>query len=322
MAFVLATQHAHADDLRLALWHVALSRDGPGLLLRDLHVPDQDLLQVAEAIRRADVDVLVLTQIDFDALGTSLAALSDLVSDGHRYVLPLASNAGRPTGHDIDGDGRLGEPEDSHAYGLFPGQKASGILSRFPIDVERVENFNDLLWRDIPGTNLTDTDAAADIQRLSAGGHWIVPILIDGESSDRTLNLLIGHAGAPVFDGPEDRNGRRNLDELRLWTMILDGRLGTGLGRPWVFMANTNLDPERGEGYRRAMAEFLSAPLLSDPLAGQVSAHWDDPGPMRVSYLLPSAELLTGDAQVWPALPGQWHSLITVDIALPDLALP
>ena len=37
------------------------------------------------------------------------------------------------------------------------------------------------------------------------------------------LHLLAHHPTPPVFDGPEDRNGRRNHDEAALWTAWLDG---------------------------------------------------------------------------------------------------
>ena len=87
-------------------------------------------------------------------------------------------------------------------------------------------------------------------------------------------------------------------------------------------MANTNLDPERGEGHRDAMAGFLARRDLTDPLPGQITANWERPGPMRVSYLLPSVDLPIRAARVWPRLPDQPHRLITVDITLPDIALP
>ena len=76
-------------------------------------------------------------------------------------------------------------------------------------------------------------------------------------------------------------------------------------------------------GYDRgAMAAFLDRPWFRDPLPEQITADWDDPGPMRVSYLLPEAMLHVRDAQVWPVFSDQKHRLITVDISWPDAALP
>jgi hypothetical protein len=37
-------------------------------------------------------------------------------------------------------------------------------------------------------------------------------VLVDGE----VIHLLTAHPTPPTFDGPEDRNGLRNADEIRL----------------------------------------------------------------------------------------------------------
>ena len=310
-----------ADTLRLALWHAQVSRDGPGLLLRDLAREEPDLVAFAQAL--GDADIIVLTRFDYDAQALAATAFAELIGVGHDYVLPLKSNAGLPTGDDIDNDGRFGEPEDAQAYGRFPGQEALAVLSRFPIAHQDVRGFNDILWADLPGTHAQPEDTGLADQRLSSGGHWIVPIDIpDSNGVSQRLSLLIGHAGAPVFDGPEDRNGRRNLDELRLWDQILDGEHGPAPEGPLVFMANTNLDPSRGEGYRDAMARFLDHPRWQDPLPDEITAHWDRPGPMRVSYLLPSSALRVRAARVQSPLTDEPHSLITVDIDWPNAPLP
>lgn len=309
--------------MRLALWHAPVTREGPGLLLRDLQKRDVDLAAFAEALGTANADIIVLTRFDYDSNGSALAEFSKMIDGGYSYHVPLWSNAGIPTGEDIDGDGRLGEPEDSQAFGRFPGQEALAVLSRFPIALDRLRSFNDLLWRDMPGTHIQPEDTGVSVQRVSSGGHWSVPVQITGTGDDGLqLTLLIGHAGAPVFDGPEDRNGRRNLDEIRLWEQILDGQHGPPPQRPLAFMANTNLDPKRGDGYRDAMSQFLARPGFQDPLPDLVTAKWDNPGPMRVSYLLPSSDLRVHSAKVWPVLPDQQHALITVDISLPDTPLP
>lgn len=303
---------ALAQDLRVALWHAPVTRNGPGLLLRDLANRDEQLVTFANEIQSADADIVVLTRFDFDASGQTLAAFADLIDGGYAFAIPLRSNAGVPTLADMDSDGRFGEPEDSQAFGRFPGEEALAILSRYPTFHTEVRSFNDLLWRDVPDGLMAESDTGRDTQRLSSGGHWIVPVEIGAQGHAHRLSLLVGHAGPPVFDGPEDRNGRRNRDELRLWEQIIGQ-----VDRPYLFTANTNLDPDRGDGYRDAMAEFLSAQHVNDPLAGQTTAHWDTPGPMRVSYVLPSPDLGVVDAKVLPVLQGQHHSLITVDLTLP-----
>ncbi len=306
-----------AQDLRVALWHAPLTRDGPGLLLRDLVRKDAGVVFLAKALSDANADIIVLTRFDYDATGATLRAFADLVDGGHAFVQPLRSNAGIPTAFDMDGDGRLGEAEDAQAFGRYPGQEALAVLSRFPIDTEGLRSLNDILWRDLPDALVTADDIGLDVQRLSSGGHWIVPVILPDTGAGASVSLLIGHAGPPVFDGPDDRNGRRNRDELRLWERIINDETG-----PFVFMVNTNLDPDRGDGYRDAMGQFLLNQRLVDPLPDQITAHWDRPGPMRVSYVLPSLEFEIGAARVWPVLDDQQHSLITLDLKLRDAALP
>lgn len=308
---------AAAKEFRVALWHAPFTRDGPGLLLRDIQQGDALLVGLVKAIATADADIVVLTRFDYDASGQTLRAFASLVDGGHDFVYALRSNAGVPTGLDLDGDGRVGEPEDAQAFGLFPGQEALAVLSRFPILDDHVTSFNDILWRDLPGGLMTAADHGRDVQRLSSGGHWIVPIEVQSRGQTHPVHVLLGHADPPVFDGPEDRNGRRNRDELRLWETIISETEG-----PFLFMANTNLDPERGDGYRAAMGDILANSRFADPLPGQVTAHWASPGSMRVSYVLPSMDFGIVSAQIWPLVEGQQHSLITVDLTLPDAGLP
>lgn len=296
----------------MALWHEALSRKGPGLLLRDVQKGDPVAQAMADAVRAADPDILVLTKIDFDAGGLALAAFADL-SGGYDHQLPLRPNTGVPTGVDLNGDGRTAGFADAQSFGRFPGEGGMAVLSRYAVDREAVQSFGGVLWKDLPGTHMVPEDVGYDVQILSSGGHWVVPIKVKGA----VLRLLVGHSMTPVFDGPEDRNGRRNLDELRLWEQVIGDLDGT-----FVFAANTNLDPDRGDGYRDAIAGFLASPRVQDPLPGIVTAHWDRPGPMRVSYLLPSADIGIAAARVWPVLPEFRNSLITVDIVLPPPSQP
>lgn len=161
--------------------------------------------------------------------------------------------------------------------------------------------------------------AVLDVQRLSTTGHWIVPV----ELSDGPLHLLGFSATPPIFDGPEDRNGLRNRDELRLWGQVLDG----GLGAPpadFIVLGNANLDPLAGDGHRAAMVDFLARPDLQDPLPGQPTARWPveegGPGDLRVSYVLPAISWrVMGAGVVWPASDRDGaagpHYLVWVDVA-------
>ncbi len=102
---------------------------------------------------------------------------------------------------------------------------------------------------------------AQTVQRLSSVAHWVVPVLIREER----LNLMSFHASPPVFDGPEDRNGRRNHDELRFWQSYLDGGFGPAPKDRFVLAGVGNLDPVDGEGIKPAITGLLADPRLQDP---------------------------------------------------------
>lgn len=354
----LAAPAARAEALRLAFYATELGRKGPGLLYRDIARGDDPQAEaVAAMIAAAAADVLVLSGIDYDHDLLALSALADRVAAAgggpypHRFALP--PNAGLATGLDIDGDGRTGGPGDAQGWGRFAGSGALAILSRLPVDGAGVRDFSGLPWADLPG-NLIDgaglSVAAAQVQRLSSHGHWLVPLHLPGGGR---IALMTWQATPPVFDGPEDRNGRRNHDEAALWLRLLDGDLGAAPEPPFVILGNANLDPLDGEGRTAALRALLSDPRLQDPAPGSAggaaaavaqgganAAHrgdpaldtvdWgDDPGPgnLRVTYLLPSADLAVGGAGVLWAAPGDpmagvaatasRHRLVWIDLALP-----
>jgi hypothetical protein len=302
------------------------------LLLRDILKGDDP--QIAATIRVISAlapDVVVLTDFDFDLDGLALMSFSTAVGDRYPYTFALQPNAGLATGLDMDGNGRLGDARDGHGYGRFAGDGGMAVLSRFPIEEANVTDYSALLWKDLPGAMLPqDADGAFpsatvhDMIRLSSSGHWIVPIRLP---QGPPVSILASSATPPVFDGPEDMNGLRNRDELRLWDLVISGEFGPA-PESFVIAANANLDPNAGDGLRSAMVEFLQNPRLQDPLPNQNTADWPDDGAgnLRVSYVLPSRDWAVSDAGVfWPA-PGEAllgddglaagpHHLVWVDIS-------
>src|SRR5262249_14666285 len=144
------------------------------------------------------------------------------VSYPYRYTAP--SNTGVPSGFDLDNNGSVGGGNDAFGFGAFPGQFGMAVYSKYPIDVANVRTFQKFLWKDMPGALLPDnpsTPEPADwyspdelaVFRLSSKSHWDVPITID----HHVVHFLVSHPTPPVFDGPEDRNGLRNHDEIRFW---------------------------------------------------------------------------------------------------------
>ena len=347
----------HAEGLRIATYDPDLTRRGPGLLLRDIERGDAQSAAVARVIAAARPDILLLTGIDFDHELRALNALADrLAGEGadYPYRFALRPNSGMATGLDMDGDGRRGDARDAQGYGRFAGHGGMAVLSKLPILADRVQDFSAFLWRDLPGADMPvvdgapfPTEAAVAVQRLSSVAHWRVPV---GLPDGTVLSLLAYSATPPVFDGPEDRNGRRNHDETAFWLRYLAGDLAArGPGHappegPVVVLGKANIDPAGGEGRRAALSALLAHPRLTDPVptgadGRAVTVDWPGdtaadaaegrtgPGDLRVSYVLPDRALrVTGAGVFWPA-PGQpladvvaaasQHRLVWVDVALP-----
>lgn len=347
-----------ADTLRVALYTTELDREGPGLLLRDIQKRDAQVVAVARVIAHAAPDVVVLLRFDHDAGGLALGAFTDLLAElgaPYPYRFALRPNTGLMTDLDLDGDGLLRGPRDAQGYGMFSGQNGVAILSKLPIDASAVRDFSGVLWKDLPGATLPVMEgraypsaAAQAVQRLSTTVHWDVPVLLpDGGA----MHLLVYHATPPVFDGPEDRNGLRNRDETRFWSLLLDGELATPPpSGPVVLIGNSNLDPAGGDGISSAMADLLAHPHLQDPMPQSPGARlggfrpppvsaadtvaWDadgEPGNLRVDYILPDRQLeIAESGVVWPApddplaaLLGEGgrgasrHRLVWVDLVVP-----
>ena len=332
---------AGAEIVRVATYAPDLTRDGPGLLLRDMRSgKDAQVAAVVAIIAEARPDVLLLTGIDWDYDNLALNALADLLDEAgspfpHRFA--GQPNSGLASGLDLDGDGRTGTGDDAQGFGYFLGQGGMAVLSRLPLG--EVRDLSATLWRELPGNLMPDTaPEAAAVQRLSSTAHWDVPV----KAGATTLHLLAYSATPPVFDGPEDRNGRRNHDEMAFWATY-------DPGGPFVILGDTNLDPVDGEGRREAWAAI--APRVQDTQprsAGgaaaaqtganarhkgdpaQDTADWPDadgPGNMRVDVVLPQRGLtVTASGVLWPA-PGaplaetvataSRHRLVWVDLDLP-----
>jgi hypothetical protein len=326
---------AQAETLRVATFAAPLSRDGPGLLLSDIQSGDvTEIIAIQTVIARNAPDILVLTDFDYDLDGIALAAFAASFANPYPYIFALPTNAGLATGLDLNANGRLGEARDAQGYGRFAGDGGMALLSRFPILAGQATDFSGVLWKDLPDATLPQWegvpflgDNALNQLRLSSTGHWIVPIAVPGGPP---ISVMAFDATPLVFDGPEDMNGLRNRDELRLWEIVLEGGFGPAPDS-FVIAGNANLDPKGGDGYRQAMTDFLALASLQDPLPDLPTADWPDDGPgdLRVSYVLPSRDWqIVGAGVFWPgpddpdrALLGEDglaagpHRLVWVDIS-------
>ena len=295
-AAVLTTAAAAADDgvsfgaktLRVATFNASLSPFGQGGLEAQLADPaDPQARAIAEIIQRVDPDVLLINEFNFDeneggesrALALFMENFLEVPQNGaapvrfdHVFLAP--SNTGVPSGFDLDNDGSVGGGNDAFGFGVFPGHFGMVLLSKHPILEDRVRTFRKFLWKDMPGALLPDDPATPapkdwyaaeelEVFRLSSKSHWDVPVKVAG----RAVHMLASHPTPPVFDGPEDRNGTRNHDEIRFWSDYVlpfrgryiyddEGRRG-GLrfGRSFVVLGDLNADPSdrppAGAGQRR-----------------------------------------------------------------------
>lgn len=339
--------------VRVATFNTSLNHDADGGLIARLVAGDANARKVAAIIQRMRPDVLLLNEFDYDAEGVAATRFQrDYLGVGqfgeqaiaypHQYLAPV--NTGVPSGLDLNGDGHSDGPDDAWGFGRHPGQYGMLVLSRFPIDHRAVRTFQLFRWCELPGAlaPVDPTsgrpfypDATWQRLRLSSKSHWDVPI----QTPQGLLHFLVAHPTPPVFDGPEDRNGRRNHDEIRFWAEYLadaprdwlrddQGRSG-GLAADAAFVmaGDLNADPDDGDGtnhpvralltHARVNAEFVprspGAPAQAAryglPRLGDPSAHTGDFGPragtLRIDYVLPSRQFSVRDGAVFWPLPGE-----------------
>lgn len=285
-----------AETVRVAFWNTELTRKGPGQLLRDLTLgTSTDIGNAVQTLDDLHADILVLGGFDYDAEGLALAELNRHLAEPFEFQTVLRPNSGIDSGFDLDHNGKLGEARDAMGFGWFPGQSGLAILSRYPFLPAESRDFSTFLWSNLPGADLPPyPQGAVEILRLSSVSHAETAVQLH---SGRKVSLLTWHATTPAFDGPEDRNGRRNADENRFWTLLLNGDLPfSPPPAPVVLIGQANLDPEKGDGIKDPIQALLNDPRLQSPLSGDTVDYGPGIGPLRVAYILPSAGLAIRDS--------------------------
>jgi 3-phytase len=360
-ALVLApTAQARDADVRFATFNASLNRAAAGQLVDHLSHPEVDDVfhrqarNVAEVIQRVRPDVLLINEFDFAPAAVDLFRdnFLEVSQNGaapieYPYAFIAPSNTGIATGFDLNNfggtvttPGAPGYGDDSFGFGAFPGQFGMVVYSMYPIDEEAVRTFQLFRWADMPG-NLIPTPFYSPeevaILRLSSKSHWDIPI----ELGQKTVHFLVSHPTPPVFDGAEDRNGRRNFDEIRLWDdyispgksqYIYDDegvRGGLKPGELFVIAGDQNSDPLDGDSIPGSIQQLLDHPLIKPKAtpesAGAIEAtalqgranltHRSDPrfdtadfndaapGNLRADYVLPRVNLKVVNSGVfWPVL--------------------
>lgn len=310
-------------------------------LINALASDHQQIKNIAEIIQTVNPDIILLNE--FDSQNGDHQALKSFISNylnksqrGQKainfpYFYQGPVNTGVNSGLDMNGDGEKGKlPNDGYGYGHFPGHFSMALLSKFPIDVENIRSFQYFKRHDMPNA-LMPIDPATNkpwynmatwqALRLSSKSHWDVPVNVNG----KVIHILASHPTPPVFDGPEDRHGKRNHDEIRFWhdyisveyaDYIYDdkGKKG-GLKdeQSFVILGDLNATTVDGNAIKAGISSLLSSNKIQDAMpqsqAGKNhspdnlngkhhTAFWG----MRVDYVLPSVNGLSiNDSGIfWP----------------------
>jgi len=340
--------------LRIATFNIAMGFEQSGEMTRALQNPQhQRLQQIAAILQTVRPDIVLLNEFDYDPAVDAARLFnqnflakgqSGRLSINYPYHFRAPSNTGLASGLDIDGDGKISGPADAWGFGHFPGQYGMLLLSRYPILLPEARTFQAFLWGGLAGAKRPlnpdgsnfYTDETWQRLRLSSKSHWDVPVQI----GHNTLHVLAFHPTPPVFDGPENRNGLRNFDEIRFWADYLrpeisaewqddQGRKGgLPLTEHFVVLGDYNADPLDGDSlpgasqqlldHERVNSQFvplskgateasqlqggLNTKQKGNPAADTADFNDQYTGNLRLDYVLPSTELEVIDGAVfWPA---------------------
>lgn len=262
------------------------------------------------------------------------------------YMGPV--NTGVASGFDLDNNGKIGStyptppparadgtrPEpteeareyggDCWGFGTFPGQYGMALLvdTRLTIMKEEIRTFRLMPWDFIPGALLPvkadgtpwfSPEEQRDV-RLSSKSHWDIPVRLPNKA---VIHFLCSHPTPPVFDGQEDRNGKRNHDEIRFWAdyvenasyIVDDTNTPGGLDKRahFVIMGDLNADPDEGDSHKNPIKSSLltsrrlheDAPPVSDVQVDGLDADDTSRFKLRVDYVLPARTLGVVRSGVW-----------------------
>lgn len=288
----------------------------------------QQIRNIAEIIQRVNPDIILLNEFDrtsddHHALKTFIKNYLNISQNGQKainfpYFYQAPVNTGVIAPVDLNGDGIKGEsPQDTYGFGYFPGHFGMALLSKYPIDKENIRTFQLFKWKDMPNAlkpidpktkQPWYNDEAWQVLRLSSKSHWDIPVQV----GEHTIHLLASHPTPPVFDGEENRNGKRNHDEIRFWhdyitpskgDYIYDDKKqlgGLAAKQRFIILGDQNASNTDGDAIYAGISSLLNSPLIQDAKPASLgaeehaknnpdgkyhTAYWG----MRADYILPSA---------------------------------
>ncbi|WP_189376841.1 endonuclease/exonuclease/phosphatase family protein [Thalassotalea profundi] len=339
------------DTIRVATFNVSMDASNyvnshknkklsSDALNQALDAHHSQIKNIAEIIQQINPDIILLNEFDYQGQqDKALIKFMTLYLEKSQnnqspikfpYYYQADVNTGVKTKFDLNNDAKITTPADTYGFGSFPGQYGMAILSKYPIDKTAIRTFQYFKWKDMPGalkpvdpkTNNSwySEQAWADF-RLSSKSHWDIPISIN----NKKIHVLASHPTPPVFDGPEDRNGKRNHDEIRFWVDYVDPLKSSyiyddnnkygGLSKDsrFVILGDLNASNLDGDAIYNGINSLLTSPFIQDPkpesLGGAShnsnnsnakyhTAFWG----MRADYVLPSVSgwVIKKSGIFWP----------------------
>jgi hypothetical protein len=320
------------EQIRVATYNASLAQGFKGQLASILNnTTNLNVKRVAEIIQIIAPDILLINEFDYDANNFALdrfhtnylnISQNSQTPQTYPYRYTAPSNTGMHSGYDLDNNNVIDNTPGDEAYGNdalgfgeFEGKYGMAVYSKFPIDTANIRTLRTFLWKDMPNNIIPPgyySPDELDVLPLSSKSHWDVPINING----KILNFLVSHPTPPTFDGAEDKNGRRNHDEIRLRADYLSSKTSTyiyddngvfgGLAplSRFVIAGDQNADPTRGDSVAQAINQILNHPLVDSsvtplrPNNSDLTATFN----LRVDYVLPSkiGFINKGGAVFWP----------------------
>ena len=310
---------------------------------------NKQIKNIAEIIQRVNPDIILLNEFDRVDNSNINYFITHYLNKGQQgqesinypYFYQGKVNTGVVVNGDANNDGKSAQrPSDTHGFGYFEGHFGMVLLSKYPIDDQAIRTFQHFKWHKMPNA-LKPIDPETNqpwyseevwqALRLSSKSHWDIPVVING----KRVHFLASHPTPPVFDGPEDRNGKRNHDEVRFWLdyistdqgqYIYDDKQnygGLGTNRAFVILGDLNASNVEGDALTDSIDKLLTSAKISDPKPESIggkshneenlhakhhTAYWG----MRADYVLPSTTGLTvlDSGVFWPEKSQETYRLI------------
>ena len=344
------------QTVRFATYNASFDRTGADVLPAQMAAGDnQQIKNIAEVIQRTRPDVILLNEFDHDGVGESDQVVKDFIANylkqsqngadaidyPHFYIVPTNTGLAEV---DLNDNGVEKEvPADTYGFGFYHGQYGFIVLSKYELDTDNIRSFQKFLWNDMPDAALPNkfvdgndtgepyySENTMKHFRLSSKNHIDLPIKV---SEEKTVHLLAMHPTPPVFDGIEDRNGRRNYDEIRLFSDYISNdytknsylvddqgnKGGIGENASFIIAGDLNADPVDGDSYQYAINQLLQHPRVAQEVAvGNLVPsseggkgyetdraffgtpdYWTHTFPLRLDYVLPSSDLNVIDTGVY-----------------------